>query len=557
MLPYFKIAALNIVLVLAAGTARAEDVNIEHLKIVVDAKASRKIPKDKAKTYGKNWKKTCGALGSSMSVGNGPYGFGAFGSFSCYLSGKKVSGSDKQTTWTLNVVDGLKEVRFQLLHQDEKSSDVVSEVVLPPSEHLMKFYKDDEYIDYVAFALLEGSPMGMLVSKARIKGTPPSFTGRYWRAGKSRDFKYPEQEAPKSLVLYRLSWDPTLKQWSSQVVGVANRTKVNKPKSKKIKKKSVLSGGDVVYEITPAIDAVLATGPLWAQNADGPGAHKTEIMKGLAKAHADLDRAIEKDLLDEFLTGGKDLLGQIWEAAASGYVGLRYGKQILPGVGVLGTLLGKTNIFGLLFEMRGGPLKGLRYYYDVLPKTTQTLPGVNLITGADTTYTASIAFARHVLGFSWDFKPGLLVDRITVDPKLGIWTFNASLPVEENTDNKVTEMADFSLGRSFALGLEVGLEKLSDWYTLRGWFGINTGYSLIKSGGKITSNRLGVDAYFTAGPELPLMGLRLRTALLGFYFWESVGLTNTTVKAAATDPAAISGVSYQVGYAGAGLALSW
>ncbi|MEN9834154.1 MAG: hypothetical protein RL011_347 [Pseudomonadota bacterium] len=541
---------------LSSSVVRAEDVAIEHLKITVDAKASRKVPKDQSKGYSKDWKKTCSALGSAMTVGNGPFGFGAFGSFSCYLSGKKVSGVDKPTTWSLNVVDGVKEVKYQLIHQDDKVSDVVSEYVLPHSDHLMKFYKDDEYIDYVAYALLEGSPMGMLVSKARIKGSPPSFTGRYWRAGKSRSFKYPEQEAPKSLVLYRLSWDSAQKQWSSQVVGIANRTKINKPKSKKVKKKSVLAGGDVTYEITPAIDAVLATGPLWAQSADGPGTRKSEIIKGLSAAHADLDRAVEKDVLDDFLTGGKDFLGQLWEAAASGYVGLRYGKQILPGVGPLGTLLAKTNMFGLLFEMRGGPLKGLRYYYDVLPKSTQTLDGIDL-NGLDTTYTASIAFARHVIGFSWDFNPGFLVDRVTIDPKLGLWTFNASLPVAMNENKKVIEMADFSLGRSFALGLELGLEQLSDWYTIRGWFGINTGYSLIKSGGKVTSNRLGVDAYFTAGPELPLLGLRLRTALLAFYFWESVGLTNTTVKAADSDPAAISGVSYDVGYAGAGIALSW
>lgn len=551
-----KILLASFCCLLVSPTLYAEEINIEHLKIVVDAKASRKVPKDNSKSYGKSWKKMCSALGSAMSVGNGPYGFGAFGSFSCYLGGKKVSGADKSTNWTLNIIDGVKDVKYQLIHQDEKAMDIVSEYVLTHSEHLMKFYKDDEYIDYVAFALLESSPMGMLVSKARIKGTPPSFTGRYWRAGKSRSFKYPEQEAPKLLVLYRLSWDSAQKQWSSQVVGTATRTKINKPKTNKVKKKSVLTGGDVTYEITPAIDAVLATGPLWAQSMDGPGARKAEIIKGLAAAHADLDRAVEKDVLDDFLTGGKDFLGQLWEAAASGYVGIRYGKQILPGVGPLGTLLAKTNMFGLLFEMRGGPLKGLRYYYDVLPKATQALPGVD-IKGADTTYTASIAFARHVIGFSWDFNPGFLIDRVTVDPKLGIWTFNASLPVELNENNKVTEMADFSLGRSFALGLELGLEQLSDWYTIRGWLGINTGYSLIKSGGKVTSNRLGIDAYFTAGPELPLLGLRLRTALLAFYFWESVGLTNTTVKAADSDPAAISGVSYDVGYAGAGVALSW
>jgi len=543
-----------LMLLILAGASKAfgEEIKVDHLRIVLDLKSSRKVPKDKAeaKQYLKDWKRACKNLGSALSVGKGPYGFGAFGSYSCYQGGKTVSGPDKPSRWSVIVSDGLKETKFQLVHQDGAATSVIGEYIAPPSEYFLKFFKDEEYSDLVAYSLLDSSPMGMLVTKGRIKGSPPSFSSRYWRSGKARKFKYQVPEAPRYLVLYRLAWDEDQKQWRSQVVGAATRSKVNLPKKKKKKgKQSSLVGGDVLYEITPAVDAALAAGPLWAQSSEGPGAHKSELQKIISGAHLDLDLAGKNDALNDFFTGGKDLLTQLLDAAASGYLGVRFGKEILPGVGGLGALLNKTKIFGLLFEMRGGPLKGLRYYYDAMPRTKASLSGS---TGP---VEASISFSRHVVGFSWDFNPGFLVDRVTIDPKLGAWTFNATLPIAYDTNQNVAELGEFNLGRTFSLGLEVGLEELSSWYTIRGWYGINTGYSLLKSGGKVTSNRFGVDAYFTGGPEIPFFGVGLKTALLAFYFYESIGLTSNSV--ATSGPAAISGVSYDVGYAGLGLALSW
>ena len=535
----------------AAPKAFSEEIKVEHLRIILDVKSSRKVPKDKAEfeQYLKDWKRACKNLGSAMVVGRGPYGFGVFGSYSCHLGGKFVAGADKPSRWSVILSDGLREVKFQLGHQEGAATTVISEYSAPSSEYFLRFFQDDEYTDLVAYSLLESSPMGMLVTKAQVKGSPPSFLSRYWRAGKARKFKYPVPDAPRYLVLYRLAWDDEQKQWRSQVVGAATRSKVDLPKRKRKGKRSTLSGGYVVYETTAAVDAALATGPLWAQSSEGPGTHRSEFQKTIKNAHLDLDLAGQNDALNDFFTGGKDLLTQILDAAASGYVGVRFGKEVLPGVGGLGALLNKTKIFGLLFEMRGGPLKGLRYYYDTMPRTRASLPGS---TGS---VDASISFSRHVVGFSWDFNPGFLFDRVTVDPKLGAWTFNATLPVAYDTSGNVAELAVFNLGRTFSLGLEVGLEELSSWYTVRGWYGINTGYSLLNSGGKITSNRFGVDAYFTGGPEIPFFGVGMKTALLAFYFYESIGLTSNSVSTAG--PAAISGVSYDVGYAGLGLALSW
>jgi hypothetical protein len=105
--------------------------------------------------------------------------------------------------------------------------------------------------------------------------------------------------------------------------------------------------------------------------------------------------------------------------------------------------------------------------------------------------------------------------------------------------------------------LEVGLEKTSDWFTLRGWYAIDSGFSLLKSGGKVTSNRLGIDTYFTAGPKFSLLGLGMKTALMGFYVFENVSIRKGTEGVIEPGVEAISGLTYSAGYAGGGVALSW
>jgi hypothetical protein len=532
-----------------SAIARAEDIAVDHLRIELDTKKSRKPPKAKKEKskYFKDWKKTCDQLGKAMTAEKGPWGFGTFGSYGCYRAKKKVGGTEKASKWTLVVVDGAKEVTFTILHNKTE----VGQISMPPSQYTVQFFQDDEFSDLVSYAIMDSMPMGMLVTKAAVKGT--TITGRYWRAGKSKDFKYKVPPPPENLVLYRLTFDESSKTWRSNVVGTAKKAKVTEPKPTKKKKTTTLVGGDVTYETQPAVAEALASGPLWAQNADGPGARKEELEAIIKEAQINLDAAAQNGQLLEFLKGKVgNVLTSLLDTAASGYVGIRYGVSVLPAEGELGQLIKSTSRIGLLVEIRGGPVKGLRYYYDKMPEKKLDLEKAD-----GTTDTASIASARHTLGFSIDFNPGFIIDRITVDPKLGMWEFNARLPSKVNDDGKVEQMSDFNLGRTFSTALEIGLENLSDWYTLRGWYGIDTGFSLIKSGGRVTSNRLGIDAYFTAGPTFPIGGVPFKTALLAFYMYEHVNLTSGEDPDLEPGESAVDSIAYDSGYAGGGIAITW
>ncbi len=547
-------AWLGLAIPLALGLsaiAKAEDIAVDHVRIELDSKKSRKPPqtkKEKSK-YFRDWKKTCEQLGKAMTAERGPWGFGSFGSYGCYRGEKKVAGVEKAAKWTLSIADGAKEVTFTMLHNKEK----VGQISMPPSTATVQFFQDDEFTDLVSYAIMDSMPMGLLVTKAGIKGSPPQITGRYWRAGKSKDFKFKVPPPPENLTLYRLTFDDASKTWRSSVVGTAKKLKIDEPKPKKDKKVTTLEGGQVIYETQPAVADALSAGPLWAQNADGPAARKPELEAIIKDAQINLDAAAQNGQLLEFLKGKVgSIVTSFFDTAASGYVGFRYGISVLPAEGDLGKLIKSTSRIGVMVEIRGGPVKGLRYYYDKMPETKLD---IDLADG--TSDTASIASARHTLGFSVDFAPGFLVDRITVDPKLGMWEFNARLPSNIADNGDVTQMSDFNLGRTFSTALEVGFEQLSDWYTLRGWYGIDTGFSLLKQGGRVTSNRLGIDAYFTAGPTFPLFGVPFKTALLAFYMYEHVNLTSGKSEDLAAGESAVEGLAYDSGYAGGGVAITW
>ena len=529
----------------ADSFALNQDIMADYVKIELDVKKSRKI---EDKSYFKAWKTACTELGKNLLVGQGPWGFGAFSSYGCFRGKSKVSGSKKTSPWVLSVIDGEKDISFTLYFQGSEQTNVK----IPSAQTFFEFMKDGEFVDSIAYSILDGLPMGMQVQKAMISGNPAVYSGRHWRAGRAKDFKFKVPQPPDEVVLYRLSWDSANKSWQSTVVGEAKRVKIVPPAEVRVKKKKVLKGGQVIYQVGPEVVEALGQGPLWAQSVDGPGLRSTELNSDLVRNTARMNSASEAGYLQEYLDGKAGILDQILRSTASGYIGMRYGLQVLPGEGSLGDLLNKTGVFSLLLEIRGGPLKGLRYYYDKLSEKKLSLKGSN-----DAEFEAKIAFARHVVGYSFGFDPGLLVNRVTLDPKLGMWAFDATLPVLQDTDGKVAQVQRFALGKTFSLALEVGLERSSNWFTLRGWYAIDTGFSLLKSGGKVTSNRLGIDTYFNAGPKFSLLGLNMKTALLGFYVYENVNISQG--KSADLDPGVkeISGLTYSAGYAGGGVALSW
>lgn len=533
--------------------AFAEKIVADHIQIIFDTKASRKISgsKKEKKLFQKDFQRSCDKLGKSLLVGSGPWGFGVFNTFGCYYGKKHIGGLDRKSKWQLLIKSKAQSIVFESSFTSSAGTFVeLAKISFDASKSFFKFFADDEFTDIVAFSLLEKMPMGASVVKARISGSPPQFSGRYIKSGRGSSFKYETPGAPTDLVLFTLEWSEEAKSWRSNVIGTAKKVKVIEPSRKK--RKSRLKGGSVIFEVDSSAMKVLSAEPVWAQNASGPGVLSEELSEVREDALEKLQSADAQGRLSDFINGKiSGVLDQLLDTAASGYVALRYGRQALKG----DEMINKTSIFGLLLEVRGGPLRGLRYYYDKMPKVE--LSRKIVVAGKREDITTSIESARHVLGFSFDFNPGFLIDKITVDPKLGRWNFNAVLPTEKDENGEIISVRTFDLGNTFSTALEIGAEMLNSWYTLRGWYSIDSGFSLLKSGGRVTSNRFGLDAYFTAGPSFPIFGIPFKTALLAFFFYEDVSLKLGDPENPQPGDTAIKEVGYGGGFAGAGVGITW
>ena len=531
-------------------TAEANSMRPGHLTIVSKLAATKSPPIDKSKKPNDlqfSWRQACLSLGNSLRSGRGPWGQGIFTSYSCYEGDKFVTGAKKTGQWRLEISRLKDQLKLEILSTYSAKPMVLGLLLLKDHQKFYKFFADKEYVDLLAQQLMSQLPAAALLTKRSLKGDVLRL--RHPLGTRKTPLKHATPEAPETLTIFRLAWDQSSGAWSPEVLGEAKRLKIAKPRMRKGKGGEKLSGGYAIFKIEPNIKQALAKEPLWAQDSRGPGAATDEATKAVEGAHVALAEAIDNDSLQEFLDGQPASLGDLLlESAASGYVGARYGMQLIPG----DELLAKTSMVSLLAEFRGGPVEGLRYYFDILPTTTHSVTLAD-----DTTKETSIGWARHVLGYSFAYDPGYLVDRITIDPKIGVWFFDAKLALTRNADGVPTQVDSFSLGRTISTSIGLGLEWTSGWYTLRTWAAFDTGYGLSKSGGSITSKRVGVDSYFHVGPTIPVLGVPFKTALLAFASFESIELAIDSDKDSESLQPAIGGVNYDGGYAGGGLAISW
>lgn len=529
--------------ILALNSARADGFEeyFGHIQINYHQKKSSKDTNKKARVTRSEWIAGCRMLGSAMTPRSSPWFYGVFDTFSCHFNGKNVYGEKRNSKFSIDIVDSRSGVSLMVnqLGKSKKDKLVLSKIVLDATQNFTTFLKDQEFVDLLTLALAENLPAAGQLSKTsqRLKGDKIYISPV--RKGNSPNYKYTHPELPAELIAFRLDWDSKNLLWRSVVVGKG-----------KLNSKNPEAG---FYSLDESVIAALNTGPAFLHRSEGPQQTKLRWSESLKKATENLDQAISSGKYSDFLKGiPLNLLDSLLSSTASGYFGFKYGLQVLPPEGELGKLLGKTTFISVLVEIRSGPVKGLRYYYDKLPEAKAK---IDMPDGSeDEQY---IGFSRHIIGYSFGLELNSVIDRVTIDPKLGIWTFNARLPITLNENGDVEKLEDFKLGRTFSLALEAGIESTSDWYVLRAWAGMDTGFSLLKSGGKVSSYRFGLDAFLTAGPEIPFFGASLKTTWVLFYLFDRLDITTKENVELDVGEDAITGVAYDAAYAGAGVAISW
>ena len=232
-----------------------------------------------------------------------------------------------------------------------------------------------------------------------------------------------------------------------------------------------------------------------------------------------------------------------------GYVGMRYGREIVAGgQDALGLPL--TSLYGLLLEIRGGPAAGLRSYVDIVPQVSQSIKGEDIYFG----------WKRFLASYSWSYKTPRLQEKmglaaIEFAPKIGIWDFLGRFPVAVNTvaNNSTIQMQSYKVNNGLSLGAEASLLVSYFGYNARVWLAGDTAsssFSGVKST-SVSSKRVGAD-FFVDGPQLRSFGENWKIAFLAFLSGEQISLSGPDPSGEGTFSLAL-----QTTYAGGGINVTW
>ncbi|MCX6117292.1 MAG: hypothetical protein NT027_07110 [Proteobacteria bacterium] len=215
--------------------------------------------------------------------------------------------------------------------------------------------------------------------------------------------------------------------------------------------------------------------------------------------------------------------------------GIRIGMPVLSGV----SPFAKSKIFGVFLEARSGPVRGLRFSYDWIPKSEYSVDKEEL----------SGRWSSFQMGWSigWDIDSAL-ASRIDMTPNIGVTNLEASS--ELSTRSGVISNS-FVQKNSPTTGVEFGVEKAWSAVLLRLWSyaGISTGVTPLDKMYRTRSLKAGMNQYFGLFEVSDV-----RVAVYGFGSFESTTITKTVIEE--TDSEDASGVEYSNIYLGTGITIA-
>jgi hypothetical protein len=267
----------------------------------------------------------------------------------------------------------------------------------------------------------------------------------------------------------------------------------------------------------------------WVQNVAGLNQRQELYEKLLA---SDLQGFSILNLVDRL----------IFDSLSSNYAGLRYGQYFLKGDSVIV----QTALLSLLVEMRGGPLAGMRWYYDITPMVK-----INSDEGDQ-----RFNMRRLSLGWAMEFdmpKPLQgLVSRFDVQPKLGLLDIDSQFLVKNSTG--ILQPLTMKAGNVLSLSLEVGIEKQTSFTRNRLWASFSSAKFGVKNrdGVAVYSNKAGFDAYFDL-----YSGDQIKWGALIFGLGENLQLGRDPDKLSGESDLELANIAFNLFYLGGGLTVSW
>lgn len=509
---------------LLSQSNKATITKVPNLDIVL--KSEYRLSKEERVKYIKKWRKSCKTLGNSFKVRKSSLQHGGFNKFKCYelfKSKKQI----KKRNWQLLVLDGKNRVYLDVYYypNPKKSSDktLMARFSFSSSENTFKALADKKIARKISYLLLDQLPFSRVISKKnweRKKFSSKDIKPKKKKKKKTKKKKIsnPEKLNPyRNYYLYTLSYSKESSRWEPNYLGLGKKSK------SKTTKKSIIYNWKIIKDGNP-LDNQKAI--IFASHYKGRSFDKEELEKHV---FYNLKKYGISDKPNNLLL----------DTIASGYTGIRYGIPILKKTNIIA----KSSTVSAFADIRGGPIKGLRFMYDLAPKVSEIYTDGQI---------AEFSWNRVSLGLSMGIEYDFwLTNRIDIMPKIGLTNFKANLPVT-NSETGQTTIAPFKLNNEYALGVEVGIEKASPWFLVRAW-GSSDFAGIGGATGSVSNIRGGIDTYW----ELFNIGNMFDFELLIFALGERIKMTPSEKTTSSTGSATANAIKFNLAFTGVGITISW
>ena len=489
------------------------------------------------------WKDSCKEIGSLVRPGKGPYGWGIFDSFTCFVEDQRIFGPrDKSTRWLIKFHHHSGGLTLKFFAGPEASvSPLPAETQSPLSvveiEHISDMAEivgSEEFAPLLLATMWDQAPFLRTLKPKKSKyrkivGPSPPLVD-----------PFPLPPAPAKVRVFEMEGMTASGYWIGNPMNLGILESANV--------KYLHSGQSRSRPIWNFLEPFKADKKLWVHHDEGNRLMQVELQKRLKEA---------VDVIQDI-----GLVGAIAEALSmtvtSGYFGFRYGKSLVN------QQFFETNMsmMSFLFEIRAGPLQGIKFFADIYPKFA-------LPTGVE------FEGNKQVLGWSFGMDVGPLYMDLT--PTFGRWSVRMRLPDEsvvitidestgQETTETFTEILPFDMNNSLVAGLEFGSELRFTSHLYR--FGYSTSFALPMNGQttSVSVSRIALDSFHA----LPLLE-GVESSLLLFFMIEGASFTDSA--ASATDQTQetviedpneqasfsnkITDVAFPFVFAGMGVTFSW
>lgn len=322
------------------------------------------------KQIGAHWKQACASLGAAFTVKKNFFHHGIASSYTCdAASSADAKPQEIRSGWTLQITLDQGTSTIAMFYRNGATPE--AKVVIATDAKIVKALRNLDVARHTAMVLMDDLPFARLVDGQSVKNS----------------LSYTRENTDTNLVpmekytLFSMTYSSETNAWIPKVIGKVVLDEKSHPVANKnaspSNKGTPASAGRETWRWKVALSNPLTKNKVyWAQDARGRGANREalgEILKKELRKHG-IEGSLVEDLLATFKTG---------------YAGIRYGYPVVSG----DSLVTKSAMIGILAEIRGGPLEGLRWYWDFAPEVSEKVQDHEM----------SFSWSRASLGWSFGF----------------------------------------------------------------------------------------------------------------------------------------------------------